>query len=921
MIKKKKKKVLLIGWDAADWKVINPLIEKGLMPTMEKLINGGVMGNLATLDPPFSPMLWTSIATGKTADKHGILGFVEIDPDKGHVRPVSSLSRKVKAIWNILNQEGYKSNVVGWWPSHPAEPINGTMVSNQFQKAVGKKNEKWPMQPGIVHPKDLSDEFANLRIHPAELTFAHLKPFVPQADKIDQEKDKRLASIAKILAETATIQTAVTKTLESDDWDFTAVYFDGIDHFCHGMMGYHPPKLPYVGQELFDLYKDVVNGAYIFHDMMLETQIKLAGPDTTVILVSDHGFHSDHLRPQFISKESAGPAQQHRPYGIICVNGPGIKKDERIYGATLLDITPTILSILGLPVGEDMDGVPLTQIFEKIPEVKTISSWEDVKGESGMFPPDTLQEPYEVQAEMEQLVELGYIEKPDEDLQVAQTTVKKETKYNLARVFMGSLKFTEALPLLEELLDEFPKESRVVIRLATCYNELNMFDETKKIIQEFRKFSPNDLEDDYELKKIEENKKGLSEEEVEKAKKKFFIQKAKTKIDYTPLNLLEIDIMIKEKKIDEAMDLLLKIRETGMANKNTLAKMGNSFIRIGKWKDAEEAYREILKLDPDFSMACHGLGIALLKQGKYMEAIETLLDAIGLIYHNPIVHYHLGEALYQAKYYERAAEAFEVSLSMNPNIGKARNRLIDIYENQIDRKDKAAMHREIIEKLKVRDMKGLLELEGKRSDKAFKDKFQGSIKNIDLADPVYVVSGLPRSGTSMMMQMLNAGGMEIFSDEKRQADDSNPKGYYEHELVTKLASNKKWIPQAKGKAVKIISHLLFYLPDKYNYKIIFMIRDIDEVIASQQKMLERMQKKGAKNYPLNLEKRFRKNIEDVLKWAKEKHNVDILYVDYSKVINEPKKQALKIQQFLSLPMDMSKMVEPVQPDLYRIKKN
>jgi len=129
-MKNKTNKLLLIGWDAADWKIINPLIEAGEMPALEGLINEGVMGNLATLEPSFSPMLWTSIATGKRAYKHGILGFTEPDSTGQSVRPVSCVSRKVKAIWNILMQEGKRVHNVGWWPSHPAEPLNGISISN-----------------------------------------------------------------------------------------------------------------------------------------------------------------------------------------------------------------------------------------------------------------------------------------------------------------------------------------------------------------------------------------------------------------------------------------------------------------------------------------------------------------------------------------------------------------------------------------------------------------------------------------------------------------------------------------------------------------------------------------------------------------------------------------------------------------------
>jgi predicted AlkP superfamily phosphohydrolase/phosphomutase len=132
---KKVKRVLLIGWDAADWTIINPLMKQGHMPTFQQFINEGVSGKLATLEPPFSPMLWTTVATGKTPDKHGILGFIEPHPEEITVRPVNSTSRKVRALWNIFHHEGMKSNIVGWWPSHPAEPINGAMVSNFFCQA------------------------------------------------------------------------------------------------------------------------------------------------------------------------------------------------------------------------------------------------------------------------------------------------------------------------------------------------------------------------------------------------------------------------------------------------------------------------------------------------------------------------------------------------------------------------------------------------------------------------------------------------------------------------------------------------------------------------------------------------------------------------------------------------------------------
>lgn len=235
-------RVLLIGWDGADWGVIDPLMDDGKMPNLARFVEEGVMGNLATLRPDLSPMLWTSIATGKRPFKHGICGFVEPDPHRGGIRPITNLSRKTKAIWNILSQTGVKCNIVGWWPSHPAEPINGVMVSNHYPRAVGTADKPWPMPWGTVHPERLIRNLAELRWHPQRLDPAHILPFVPRAPEIDPQKDRRLQTIARIYCECLSVQVAALALMHHEPWNFTAVYFDGIDHFCHGFMRYHPPK-------------------------------------------------------------------------------------------------------------------------------------------------------------------------------------------------------------------------------------------------------------------------------------------------------------------------------------------------------------------------------------------------------------------------------------------------------------------------------------------------------------------------------------------------------------------------------------------------------------------------------------------------------------------------------------------------------
>ena len=481
------KKMLLVGWDGADWNVITPLLDAGKMPNLARMIEGGVMGDISTLYPVLSPMIWTSISTGKRPFKHGIHGFTEPAPNGAGVQPVTNLSRKTRAVWNMLQLKGLKSNVVGWWPSHPAEPISGVMVSNHYQRAAGPIDKPWSMRPGTVHPPRLVEPLAELRLHPQELTDAHVGPFVPEFGKMDQEKDRRLESIAKTIAECTSIHAAATGLMQLEPWDFMAVYYDSIDHFSHGFMRYHPPKMEGISDEDFELFNGVVESGYRYHDMMLGALLQLAGEDTTVMLLSDHGFHAGALRPTAIPNEPAGPAVQHRDYGIFVMRGPGIKQDERIYGVSVLDITPTVLYTLGYPVGEDMDGIPLVNAFEHPREMDMIPSWDDLEGEDGAHPPDRVVDPQDAAEALQQLVELGYIEKPNDDVQTAIDETMRENDYNLARSYMSAMRYVSAVPLMERIYEKWPYEHRFGIQLMRCLQNLGRTDEARALLVTLKK--------------------------------------------------------------------------------------------------------------------------------------------------------------------------------------------------------------------------------------------------------------------------------------------------------------------------------------------------------------------------------------------------------------------------------------------------
>ena len=707
------KKVLLIGWDAADWKIANPLIDSGLMPTLDGMISQGVMGNIATLQPILSPMLWNSIATGKRAFKHGIHGFMEPDPHSGGIRPVSSTSRKVKALWNILTQRGYKTHVLGWFAGHPAEPINGVSVSDLYPHSTAPLDKPWALPPGAVYPENLRDTFAKLRMHPAEVTQEAILPIISRAAEIDQEKDRGLSTFAKILSENCSIHNAATWILQNEPWDFMAVYYNGIDHFCHAFMHYRPPRMEGISEDKFEIYKDVVDGAYRFHDMMLETLITLAGPDTTIILVSDHGFHSDHLRPRSIPKEPAGPAVQHRPFGIFCMKGPHVKQDERIYGATLLDVAPTVLTLFGLPVGDDMDGRVLVQAFDETPEIERIPSWENEVGECGMHPSDLRMDPVAAQAVIQQFVALGYIQPQTENQDKAVASAVREGKYNLARQYLDCRMAVEALPLLEDLCNESPKESRFKLHLAQCYLSLGRSADARTAIEEVLKAPPEEptkneeAAKDGETAQGQETTKNAATAKGEEPTGNSGDAKAVAVADRNPrahpwADWLLGTIDLADGKNEEALAALLRSEQAEPHLPNLHLRIGETYLRCKRIEDAGRAFQRALEIDGDSPEAHIGLAIVYLRQRRDEEAATEALIAVGLQHFSPLGHFNLGVALARLGQRDRAMLAFETSLTMLPGLAAAHRWLGALYAHPGGDAVKAARHRYLHEQLRRR---------------------------------------------------------------------------------------------------------------------------------------------------------------------------------------------------------------------------
>jgi len=186
--------------------------------------------------------------------------------------------------------------------------------------------------------------------------------------------------------------------------------------------------------------------------------------------------------------------------------------------------------------------------------------------------------------------------------------------------------------------------------------------------------------------------------------------------------------------------------------------------------------------------------------------------------------------------------------------------------------------------------------------------------------PITIVSGLPRSGTSMMMQILEAGGIPPLTDNARKADDDNPRGYYELEAVKKTKEDASWLEGAPGRAVKMVHLLLYDLPPHLTYRVIYIERDIREVIASQNRMLDRMGKERGGLSDARTARVFQEQVDALKRWLDAAKNFKVLFVSYNDLIAGGKGTLAAINEFLGGGLDVEAMARIVDPTLYRQRR-
>ena len=378
-------KVIVLGFDGANWETIEPLIEAGKLPYLRQLRESSAWAPLTTFKPTKSPVIWTSIATGKSMLKHGILDFVYMEQNDIQV-PYSNSEKREPSIWQILDRWDRRSAVVNWFVTYPPDAIDGYMVSNRFRKTLLLQGERSERMRDTVHPEELFDTlkgFIDLDYERvlADEQLPDLKRLYTEVhpdrspDDVEVLKDFWIYVLQEVLNERV-----ANHLFDSTDVDLFAAYFrlpDIVQHFGlelidpelvqASLSASRKGELSPEGERAFrEQMALTLEPFYRYMERIIEHYRTAPGNENShLIVVSDHGFtlHGGGYDHYHI------PESEPAPSGIFLMNGPNVKAG-RVGSVGVFDIAPTILYLFDLPVGESMDGAPLSQALTLEHEIR-----------------------------------------------------------------------------------------------------------------------------------------------------------------------------------------------------------------------------------------------------------------------------------------------------------------------------------------------------------------------------------------------------------------------------------------------------------------------------------------------------------------------------------------------------------------------
>lgn len=671
--------LLVVGLDGADWAILDPLLERGKMPHLSRLIAGGARGKLSSITPTLSPVVWTSIATGVEPNRHGILDFLAPGRDGKPGEPVRSTQRAVPAFWEILSDAGISCGITGWWATWPAEAVLGRLVSDRLAYQLFGYRSDAASERGKTFPPELYAEIRPLVVDPATVPWSAVERFLDgprrRPEAFDPEERGLLEDLRTLIASGETYLGIARDLATRRPTRLEAVYLEGTDTIGHLFMPYRPPRLPGVAARRFEAFHDVVDRYYEAVDADLGRLLEGKGPDWTVLVLSDHGFVSDATRP-LLSDSRIGhgaAADWHRRFGIIVISGAHASLGAKLLEASVYDVAPTILALFGQPVPRSWPGRVLAEALDAsyLDAHPVRFRRDDPVRRPGAGPGEDEDDPAAAER-IEKLRGLGYIGSEDKTLMT--------THNNRGVAFLAEGKFAEAEREFRAALADDPDEPVLWVNLGLALRHLGKIEEATERFQSAYR-SPS-------TRRVAGLQ--LSQLRVEAG-------------DRAGAERVLREVLASEPNAADALNalgLVLEGRgavgearaayERAAAADNNAAEprnnLGNLDRAAGRIAEAEAWYGRAIEADPFFMGAYNNLALIYQDRGEIRRAIDLYGRALDKSPENAVVLNNLGSLYYATGNTAEATRLWRRAAEIDPRYVSPRNNLagIAIAEGKLD---------------------------------------------------------------------------------------------------------------------------------------------------------------------------------------------------------------------------------------------
>jgi predicted AlkP superfamily phosphohydrolase/phosphomutase/Tfp pilus assembly protein PilF len=468
--KQSSSRLIVLGLDGMDPEALDLLMSEGKMPNFAKLRQQGAYGRLISSKPMLSPILWTTIATGKTPDEHKIGHFVAVNEKTGEQLPVTSQMRAVKALWNIFSDAGRQVGIVGWWATWPAETVKGTIVSDHtcYHFLFEEGQTGAPDTAGLIYPQSKEAQIGPLIRRPRDVTPQEIASFVHvPADEFNRpfNFDDELSHFRWAYATAESYRAIGKEILQKDRPDLMMVYIEGTDSTAH-LFG-HLFRAEGLAGELAaqrQRYGDAVEQMYLYADRVVGEYMALMDDNTTLVILSDHGFQLGILPddPSKTRDMRRVSEKYHREEGILYLYGKHVRERVRINQPRLVDVAPTLLALAGLSPARDMPGRVLTDAIDLPAAPRVVASYE-TGAKVAANASDRSVDP----AIMEHLRALGYLD-----------AESPKGERNLAAVLFQEGKYAEAVEAYRKLIEANPNDGGLRASLAGALGAMGRYDES-----------------------------------------------------------------------------------------------------------------------------------------------------------------------------------------------------------------------------------------------------------------------------------------------------------------------------------------------------------------------------------------------------------------------------------------------------------